>query len=316
MGASAWSGRVGPPVARSRHGADSRLYRCGPDVPEPVDRRAPGSASVSVTICEHDPMGGARRPPGTWVIDLDGVVWLAAATHSGVGRRRGASAPRRVAVCVRHQQRVAHHRRAPAASGRGRGSRPRPDEIVTSAQAAASMLEPGSTRRGVRRRRRARGARRPGCLGRGAGAGRRRRGGMDAALRLRAPRHRGHRGAPRRPPHRHQRRPHPPHARGPPPGLGGDPRRGGHRGAGHARGGRASPTTPSWPCCARVPPMRCSWWGTGPPPTVPWPGASGCPSRWCAPGVTSDGREPMVVEPDEEAPDLETLVTRHLDGAR
>ncbi|HVA02804.1 MAG TPA: HAD-IIA family hydrolase [Acidimicrobiales bacterium] len=30
-------------------------------------------------------------------------------------------------------------------------------------------------------------------------------------------------------------------------------------------------------------------------------------------GVTSDGREPMVVEPDEEAPDLETLVARHLD---
>ena len=30
-------------------------------------------------------------------------------------------------------------------------------------------------------------------------------------------------------------------------------------------------------------------------------------------GVTSGGREPMVVEPDEEAPDLQTLVARHLD---
>jgi HAD superfamily hydrolase (TIGR01450 family) len=33
-------------------------------------------------------------------------------------------------------------------------------------------------------------------------------------------------------------------------------------------------------------------------------------------GVTSDGREPMVVEPDEEAPDLLALVTRHVGGTR
>jgi len=33
-------------------------------------------------------------------------------------------------------------------------------------------------------------------------------------------------------------------------------------------------------------------------------------------GVTSDGREPIVVQPDEEAPDLLALVTRHLDRGR
>jgi ribonucleotide monophosphatase NagD (HAD superfamily) len=30
-------------------------------------------------------------------------------------------------------------------------------------------------------------------------------------------------------------------------------------------------------------------------------------------GVTRDGREPMVVEPDEDAPDLNTLVERILE---
>jgi len=39
----------------------------------------------------------------------------------------------------------------------------------------------------------------------------------------------------------------------------------------------------------------------------------GLPFALVRTGVTSDGREPMVVEPDEEAPDLETLVARHLD---
>ena len=42
----------------------------------------------------------------------------------------------------------------------------------------------------------------------------------------------------------------------------------------------------------------------------------GVPFALVRTGVTSDGREPMVVEPDEEAPDLETLVARHLAGER
>jgi ribonucleotide monophosphatase NagD (HAD superfamily) len=41
----------------------------------------------------------------------------------------------------------------------------------------------------------------------------------------------------------------------------------------------------------------------------------GLPFALVRTGVTSDGREPMVVEPDEEAADLGSLVTRHLDGA-
>ena len=40
----------------------------------------------------------------------------------------------------------------------------------------------------------------------------------------------------------------------------------------------------------------------------------GLPFALVRTGVTSDGREPMVVEPDEEAPDLRTLVARHVDG--
>ncbi len=42
----------------------------------------------------------------------------------------------------------------------------------------------------------------------------------------------------------------------------------------------------------------------------------GLPFALVRTGVTSDGREPMVVEPDEEAPDLRTLVARHVDVAR
>jgi ribonucleotide monophosphatase NagD (HAD superfamily) len=42
----------------------------------------------------------------------------------------------------------------------------------------------------------------------------------------------------------------------------------------------------------------------------------GVPFALVRTGVTADGREPMVVEPDEEAPDLGTLVTRHLEGPR
>jgi ribonucleotide monophosphatase NagD (HAD superfamily) len=42
----------------------------------------------------------------------------------------------------------------------------------------------------------------------------------------------------------------------------------------------------------------------------------GLPFALVRTGVTSDGREPMVVEPDEEAPDLLSLVTRHLKASR
>ena len=68
------------------------------------------------------------------------------------------------------------------------------------------------------------------------------------------------------------------------PGVGGAPGRGGHRRAGAPPRWPASPTTRSWPCCAPGPPTPSAWWGTGPPPTVCWPGAWACPSHWCAPG--------------------------------
>jgi hypothetical protein len=41
----------------------------------------------------------------------------------------------------------------------------------------------------------------------------------------------------------------------------------------------------------------------------------GLPFALVRTGVTSGGTEPMAVEPDEEAPDLETLVARHVAAA-
>jgi 4-nitrophenyl phosphatase len=81
---------------------------------------------------------------GTWIIDLDGVVWLAEQPIPGsadaVERLRRAGygvifATNNAAPTVAElQERLA---RAGIAAG--------PDDIVTSAQAAASMLAPGST---------------------------------------------------------------------------------------------------------------------------------------------------------------------------
>lgn len=81
---------------------------------------------------------------GTWVIDLDGVIWLAGEPIPGVG-----DAVRRLRQAG-GQVLFASNNSAPTISElqrrlRRAGIDAKDDEIVTSGQAAASMLEPGST---------------------------------------------------------------------------------------------------------------------------------------------------------------------------
>ncbi len=90
---------------------------------------------------DHDAQGA---DPGTWVIDLDGVVWLAdegiAGSAHAIARLRDAgygvvfatnNAAPTVSVLLEKLQRV--------------GIAAESSDLVTSAQAAASMLAPGST---------------------------------------------------------------------------------------------------------------------------------------------------------------------------
>jgi HAD superfamily hydrolase (TIGR01450 family) len=88
--------------------------------------------------------GAPARAAGTWLVDLDGVVWLAERAIAGaadaVSRLRGAGI--RVVFATNNSaptlaEFVARLARA--------GIEAVSDDIVTSAQAAASMLEPGSS---------------------------------------------------------------------------------------------------------------------------------------------------------------------------
>ena len=93
-------------------------------------------------VCQHDPM--PQSPEPTWVIDLDGVVWLAdepipgSADAIGQLRRSGRRvlfATNNAAPTVEELLTRLDAAGVPASS----------DELVTSAQAAAAMLEPGTT---------------------------------------------------------------------------------------------------------------------------------------------------------------------------
>jgi len=88
-------------------------------------------------------MPGAGAYPGTWVVDLDGVVWLAeqpiAGSAEGVAALRDAG--RRVLFATNNASpTIAQLRARLEAAGIAAG----PDDLVTSAQAAASMLVPGA----------------------------------------------------------------------------------------------------------------------------------------------------------------------------
>ena len=91
-----------------------------------------------------EPTGDREAASGTWVIDLDGVVWLAEEPIPGsaeaVARLRAAG------IGVLFATNNSAPTVAELVERLGAAGIPAvPDEVVTSAQAAASMLEPGST---------------------------------------------------------------------------------------------------------------------------------------------------------------------------
>jgi 4-nitrophenyl phosphatase len=247
---------------------------------------------------------------GTWIIDLDGVIWLAeqpiAGSADAVARLRRAghgvvfatnnSSP----TVTELQQRLA-----------AAGIESKPEEIVTSAQAAASMLEPGSTAMvcgdaGVLE---ALGARGVTVLVEGPAdavvVGWTRRFDFDlladaaTAVRL------GARliGTNEDPTH-------------PTPGrlLPGS----GAILAAVATAAQATPEVGGKPHDPMVALLRSKApdavlvVGDRPSTDGALARALGLPFGLVRTGVTSDGREPMVVEPDEEAPDLATLVAGFL----
>ena len=210
------------------------------------------------------------------------MIWLAEEPIPGsadaVARLRQAGSRRG----VRHQQCVPTVAELQERLADGGDRRPRPDELVTSAQAAASMLEPGSTAvvcadGGVLEALSARGVT---VVAEGPAdavvVGWTRRFDFDllataaTAVRL------GARfiGTNEDPTH--------PTPRTPAPGIGRDPGRGGDRGPGDPRGGRQAARPARGAAAGRVPLTPCSWWGTGPPPTGRWRAGSDFPSRWCA----------------------------------
>ena len=94
-------------------------------------------------VCEHDSMS-VREVGGTWVMDLDGVVWLAELPIPGsaeaVARLRGAGI-RVLFVTNNAAPTVAKLLERLAIAG----IVAQEEDLITSAQAAASMLKPGST---------------------------------------------------------------------------------------------------------------------------------------------------------------------------
>ncbi len=255
-------------------------------------------------------MSASIARDGTWIIDLDGVIWLAeepiAGSADAVARLRRAGhgvmfATNNSSPTVNElQQRLARA-----------GIESTPDDIVTSAQAAASMLEPGSTAvvcgdAGVLE---ALEARRVSVRTEGPAhavvVGWTRRFDFDlladaaTTVRLGA-RLIGTNEDPTHPtPHRLL------------PGSG----------ALLAAVATASQTTPEVggkphdPMVALLrsrAPDAVVVVGDRPSTDGALARALGLPFALVRTGVTSDGTEPMVVEPDEEAPDLATLVAHHL----
>ena len=256
-------------------------------------------------------MGAHAGSGGTWVIDLDGVVWLAEQPIPGsadaVARLRQAG--HEVVFATNNASpTVAELRQRLAAAG----IEATPDEIVTSAQAAASMLAPGSTAvvcgdEGVLEALAARGV---SVVAEGPAdavvVGWTRRFDFDllataaAAVRLGA-RFIGTNEDPTHPtPQRLL------------PGSGAIL-------AAVATAAQATPDVAGKPHDPMVTLLRTrapdAAIVVGDRPSTDGVLAQrlGLPFALVRTGVTSDGREPMVVEPDEEATDLETLVARHLD---
>jgi glycerol 3-phosphatase-2 len=247
---------------------------------------------------------------GTWVIDLDGVIWLADEAIPGsadaVARLRHAG--ENVVFATNNASPTVAELRQRLAKA---GIEVEPDEIVTSAQAAASMLEPGATAvvcgdGGVLEALAARGV---SVVPKGPAdavvVGWTRRFDFDllataaTAVRL------GARfiGTNEDPTH--------PTPRGLLPGSGAML-------AAVATAAQATPEVagkPHDPMVALIrsrAPDAVVVVGDRPSTDGALARRLGLPFALVRTGVTSDGHEPMVVEPDEEAPDLGTLVTRHI----
>ena len=165
-----------------------------------------------------------QAAPLPFALDLDGVIWLAdepiAGAAEAVARLRGAGED--VVFVTNNSSQPVGEVEAKLA----RHGIPAEGDVITSAMAAAALVEPGE---------RVLVCAGPGVVealeraGRRAGARRRRRrgaGGVPPRLRLRAAADRGARRAPRRPPARDQRRLVVPDARGADPGRRRDPGRG------------------------------------------------------------------------------------------
>jgi glycerol 3-phosphatase-2 len=257
-------------------------------------------------------MGGRIPTGGTWVIDLDGVVWLADQAIPGsadaVARLRRAG--RGVVFATNNASpTVAELRRRLAKAGIDA----EPEEIVTSAQAAASMLEPGTTAvvcgdDGVLEALAARGV---SVVAQGPAdavvVGWTRRFDFDLMATAATAVRQGARfiGTNEDPTH-----PTPDRLL---PGSGAIL-------AAVATAAQATPEVagkPHGPMVALVQaraPDAVVMVGDRPSTDGALAGRLGLPFALVRTGVTSDGREPMVVEPDEEAPDLATLVSRHVAG--
>ena len=91
-----------------------------------------------------DDTPGPAHGKGSWIVDLDGVVWLANEPISGSGEavQRLREAGHRVVFASNNSSPTVEEVRRRLERA---GITTPPEDIVTSAQAAASMLEPGST---------------------------------------------------------------------------------------------------------------------------------------------------------------------------
>jgi HAD superfamily hydrolase (TIGR01450 family) len=257
-------------------------------------------------------MPATRDALGTWIIDLDGVVWLAeepiAGSADAVRRLRGAG--HRVVFATNNAApTVAEflHRLGDA------GIDATPEDIVTSAQAAASLLGPGDSAfvcadEGVREALQARGVT---IVEHGPAdaviVGWTRRFDFEllasAATAVRA----GARliGTNEDPTH--------PTPRGLLPGSGALL-------AAVATAAQSGPTVAGKPHEPLVALLRARVRdialvvGDRPSTDGALARRLGVPFALVRTGVTAGGHEPMIVEPDEEADDLAALVTRHLDN--
>ena len=101
------------------------------------------SAAAVLQVCQHYPVS-APAVGGTWVTDLDGVVWLAERPIPGsaeaVTRLRGAGI--RVLFVTNNAAPTVEQLLERLAIA---GITAQEEDLITSAQAAAAMLDPGST---------------------------------------------------------------------------------------------------------------------------------------------------------------------------